>query len=46
LDRIETFNSDHLRINAQQIYQNIQDPVIKVNWIRQMDREFYAMLQE
>jgi hypothetical protein len=45
MDRIETFNSILLCINAQPIYQNIQDPVIKVNLIRQMDHEFYATLE-
>jgi hypothetical protein len=45
MDRIETFNSNHLCINTQQNYQNIQDPVVKANLIRQMDREFYAMLE-
>jgi hypothetical protein len=45
MDRVETFNNDHLHTNTQQIYQNIQDPVVKANLIRQMDLEFYAMLE-
>jgi hypothetical protein len=45
MDRVETFNSVHLCIAAQQIYQIIQDPVIKANLICQMNRELYAMLE-
>jgi hypothetical protein len=45
MERIETFNSDHLCIATQQIYQNIQDPVVKANLISQMNRKFYAMLE-
>jgi hypothetical protein len=45
MERVETFNSDHLCIAAQQIYRKIQDPVVKANLICQMDREFNAMLE-
>jgi hypothetical protein len=45
MDRIATFNSDHLSIAAQQIYRNIQDPVVKANLIRQANLKCYAMLE-
>jgi hypothetical protein len=45
MDRVETSNSNHLCIAAQQIYQNIQDPAVKANLIHQVNHKIYAMLE-
>jgi hypothetical protein len=45
MDRIATFNSDHLSIAAERLYRNIQDPAVKANLIHQANLKLYAMLE-